>query len=133
MFWEGTKGGLICSPTRTVLQDQMPWSIMPDPHFMDASRLIITVCQALVKTPPRYQFCFYCFALILCRYLWKLWIISKPIFSSKKKFLPGNSLVAQWLGLCAFIAEGPGSISDWGTKIPQAAWHSQKKKKKFSS
>ena len=39
-----------------------------------------------------------------------------------------NSLAVQWLGLHAFTAEGPGSIPDWGTKIPQAARHSQKKK-----
>ena len=38
----------------------------------------------------------------------------------------GNSLVVQWLGLCAFTAEGLGSIPDRGTKIPQAAWCSQK-------
>ena len=31
----------------------------------------------------------------------------------------GNSLVVQWLGLCAFTAEGPGSIPGQGTKIPQ--------------
>ena len=34
----------------------------------------------------------------------------------------------QWLGLCAFTAEGAGSIPGWGTKIPQALRHSQKKK-----
>ena len=27
----------------------------------------------------------------------------------------GNSLVVQWLGLCAFTAVGPGSIPDKGT------------------
>ena len=32
----------------------------------------------------------------------------------------GNSLVVQWLGLCAFTAEGLGSVSGWGTKILQA-------------
>ena len=36
--------------------------------------------------------------------------------------------MVQWLGLCAFTAEGPGSTPDWGTKIPQAMRHSQKKK-----
>ena len=39
-----------------------------------------------------------------------------------------NSLAVQWLGLCAFTAEGLGSIPDWGTKISQATRHSQKKK-----
>ena len=41
----------------------------------------------------------------------------------------GNSLAVPWLGLRAFTAEGPGSVPGWGTKIPQALWHSQKKKK----
>ena len=35
----------------------------------------------------------------------------------------GNSLAVQWLGLHAFTAEGPGSISGRGTKISQAVWH----------
>ena len=31
--------------------------------------------------------------------------------------------MVQWLGLCAFIAKGLGSIPGQGTKIPQAdAW-----------
>ena len=42
----------------------------------------------------------------------------------------GNSLAVQWLGLSAFIAEGPGSSPSWGMKIPQALRHSQKKKEK---
>ena len=49
-----------------------------------------------------------------------------------------NSLTVQWLGLHAFTAEGSGSVPGWGTKIPQAVWHGQKKfigalfkKKKF--
>ena len=42
----------------------------------------------------------------------------------------GNSLAVQWLGLCAFTAEGAGSVPGWRTKIPQATRHSQKKKKK---
>ena len=41
----------------------------------------------------------------------------------------GNSLTVQWLGLCAFTAEGLGSISGRGTKIPQAVWYGKKKKK----
>ena len=36
----------------------------------------------------------------------------------------------QWLGLCAFMAEGLGSISGWGTKTLKAKRHSQKKKKR---
>ena len=42
----------------------------------------------------------------------------------------GNSLVVQWLGFCAFIAEGAGSIPGWGTKIPQGVQCGPKKKKK---
>ena len=38
----------------------------------------------------------------------------------------GNSLAVQWLGLCAFTAEGSGLIPGWGTKIPQAMQHRQK-------
>ena len=34
------------------------------------------------------------------------------------------------LGLCALTTEGPGSIPGQGTKISQAIWSSQKKKKK---
>ena len=37
--------------------------------------------------------------------------------------------MVQWLGLCTFTAVGLGSIPGWGTKIQQAAMHSQKKKK----
>ena len=44
---------------------------------------------------------------------------------------PGNSLVGLWLH--TFTAEGLGSISGWGTKIPQATWHDKKKKKKTIS
>ena len=33
------------------------------------------------------------------------------------------------LGLHTFTAEGTGSIPGWETKIPQAAWCAQKKKK----
>ena len=40
----------------------------------------------------------------------------------QQKHTGGNSLVVQWLGLCTFTAGGTGSIPDWETKIPQAAW-----------
>ena len=40
-----------------------------------------------------------------------------------------TSLVVQWLRLCASMAGGTGLIPGWGTKIPHAAWHSQKKKR----
>ena len=35
------------------------------------------------------------------------------------KYILGNSLVAQWLGLHPFTAKGPRPIPDWGTKILQ--------------
>lgn len=41
--------------------------------------------------------------------------------NTKEKFILGNSLVIQWLGLCA-----------WGTKIPQATLHGQIKFKNKS-
>ena len=37
----------------------------------------------------------------------------------------GTSLAVQWLGLCTFTAEGPGSNPSRGTKIPQAMWFDQ--------
>ena len=40
----------------------------------------------------------------------------------------GNSLVAQWLGLCTFTVEGLCSIPGWGTKILQVIQCSQKLK-----
>ena len=39
--------------------------------------------------------------------------------ATNKKSPNGNSLVVQWLGLCAFTAGGTGSIPGWGTKISQ--------------
>ena len=41
-----------------------------------------------------------------------------------------NSPEVQWLGLGTFTAENPDWTPGWGTKIPQATWHSQKKRKK---
>ena len=40
-----------------------------------------------------------------------------------------NSLAVQQLALGASTAGGPGSIPGRRTKIPQAVWHGQKKKK----
>ena len=42
----------------------------------------------------------------------------------------GYSLVVQWLGLCALIAKGTGSIPGQGTKIPQATQCGQKNQTK---
>ena len=45
----------------------------------------------------------------------------------------GNSWAIQWLGLYASTAEGKGLIPGQRTKIPQAAWHGQKKPNKTGS
>ena len=42
----------------------------------------------------------------------------------------GVSLVIQWLGLCAFTAEGTGLIPGQVTKILRSANHVARKKKK---
>ena len=49
----------------------------------------------------------------------------KVQFSGTEESALGNSLVAKWLGLHTFTAEGPGSIPGQGTKILKAAQHSQ--------
>ena len=46
---------------------------------------------------------------------------------------PGSSLVAQWLGLWAFTAEGLGSIPGWGIKILQVTQCNQKKERRLRS
>ena len=43
----------------------------------------------------------------------------KEFKKKKKRMYIENSLAVQWLGLCAFTAEGPGLIPGWGIKIPQ--------------
>ena len=53
--------------------------------------------------------------------------IALPTPNLKKK-KPGDSLVVQWLGLCAFTAKGPGSTPGQGTKILQAVQCGQNKK-----
>lgn len=49
--------------------------------------------------------------------------------SMEIRLFVGKSLTVQWLGLCAFTAESPGSIPDWGTNIPQDTWHSQQQQR----
>ena len=44
-----------------------------------------------------------------------------------KRYIVGNSLAVQWLGLRASTAGGTGLIPGRGTKFPHAAWHSLKK------
>ena len=50
-------------------------------------------------------------------------------FSNSLKQGSANSLAGQWLGLCALTGKGLGLIPGRGTKIPQAARHSQILKK----
>ena len=50
---------------------------------------------------------------------------------SYKELKHVNSLVVQWLGPHSFTARGPGLISEWGTKIPQAGYFRKKKGKKL--
>ena len=45
---------------------------------------------------------------------------------------PENSLVAQKIEICAFMAKGPGSIPGKVTKILKATQPKKKKKKKMS-
>ena len=54
---------------------------------------------------------------------------TSTILQLKKESGLENSLVVQWLGLHASIARSPDSVLGQETKIPQAAWHGQKKKK----
>ena len=46
-------------------------------------------------------------------------LVQKKKIQLEKCKTQGNSLAVQWLGLCAFTAEGPRSIPGWGTKFPQ--------------
>jgi len=52
---------------------------------------------------------------------------------TKIKMSWGSSTAIQWLGLHPFNAKDLHSISDQGTKIPQAMWHSQNKTKNKNS
>ena len=47
-----------------------------------------------------------------------------------QEWMGGNSLVVQWLRLCASTAGGMGLISGWGNKILHVAWPSPAPKKK---
>ena len=46
-----------------------------------------------------------------------------------RKYTEESFLLVQWLGLGAFTAVAPGSISGWETKILRAVQRDQKKKK----
>ena len=62
--------------------------------------------------------------------IWFLHLSSVYVgLSSPLKVSCGNSLVVQWSELCLFTAEGMGSISGQGTKIPKGLWLDQKRKK----
>lgn len=60
-----------------------------------------------------------------------LWYNFQTISNASEllRFVSGNSVAVQWLGLRALTVEGLGSIPCQGIKIPQAVWHGQKKKK----
>ena len=45
--------------------------------------------------------------------------------------LQGSSLIVQWLRLHAVQAEGVGSVSDQGTKIPHAVQLGKKQTKRY--
>ena len=47
-----------------------------------------------------------------------------------RKYTEESFLLVQWLGLGAFTAVAPGSISGWENKILRAVQRDQKKKKK---
>ena len=49
----------------------------------------------------------------------------------KKVLKIGNTLAVQWLGLHAVTAEGPDSIPDQRTEIPQAVPEATKKEKQL--
>ena len=57
----------------------------------------------------------------------------RHLFGSFRKLVRinslGNSLVVQWLALCASTAGGMGLIPGQGTKIPHARGAARKKKK----
>ena len=56
-----------------------------------------------------------------------LYIIIIIIIKTLKNQYLMNSLVGQWIGLCAFSAKASGLIPNWGAKTPKATWYSQKK------
>lgn len=63
--------------------------------------------------------------------------VAKDIFKMFSKTLKNTqnaywttSLVVQLLRFCTYNVEGLGLIPDWGTMIPHATWHNQKKKMK---
>ena len=52
--------------------------------------------------------------------------VGKIQHGQNKNKSPGNSLAAEWLGLCTLTVQGLGSIPSRGTKIPQVMWQGQK-------
>ena len=62
----------------------------------------------------------------------KMFADKGQVFRICKEFLQlkkGKPMIVQRLGLHTVNAEGDGSIPDQGTKILQASWHGQQKKK----
>ena len=54
----------------------------------------------------------------------------ESIYNRQEKVKRGLFLVVQRLRLQTSTEGATGLIPGWGTKIPQVAWHGQKKKKK---
>ena len=67
--------------------------------------------------------------MLLSRQVCHLSTLHSSKFFDSENWRLRTSLLVQWFGLHALTAEGMGSIPSQGTQIPQAAWHSQKKKK----
>ena len=99
--------------------------ISPDPsdHLRSRSHATSSMKTSLALLPFQ--------TLILLLLLLLITIIMKEQQLSYIRTYYGEFPGVQWLGLCAFTAEGPGSIPGRGTKILQATWCSQIKKNKI--
>ena len=55
--------------------------------------------------------------------------VTQVVSYIEKKLVDGNSLEVHWLGLGTSTAWGMGSIPGWGTKIPRASEHGEKRER----
>ena len=113
------------------MESKFPSVYHPLPHPSDNH-----CCLCCVSEVFYFQIFVYRHTLLYCTSLYWLCCADTEFFFfffNKLKVCGGNSLAVQWLGLCAFTAEVPGSITGLGTKIPQAmAWPKKKRKGKES-